>query len=238
MQKKIAHAQKVISTIASKSDRAIIFYSCGKDSMVLLDLIAPHFKEITLVFMYFVKDLWHINKYLLFAQKKYPNIKILQVPHWCLSSIYQCGIFCPPNPKIKLLKLNDIDQAVREKTGIDWVFYGMKASDSMNRRFMMKEYELSAISKTNKVYPLALWKQADVLEYVKLNKLPKPISYTNKKKSQGLTFDINVFLYLQKNYPQDLKKILAEFPLSEKILIDHQNSLKNGKSNETENKAK
>ena len=51
----IDHANEVIASVRQKTDRAILFYSCGKDSEVLLDLMAPHFKEIVCVFMYFVK---------------------------------------------------------------------------------------------------------------------------------------------------------------------------------------
>lgn len=84
---KIQIANRVIKTVSQKADRAILFYSCGKDSLALLDLMAPHFKEIICVFMYFAKDLEHINRYIRWAESKYPNIKVLQVPHWNLTYI-------------------------------------------------------------------------------------------------------------------------------------------------------
>ena len=49
-------------------------------------------------------------------------------------------MYCVPNPKIKLLKLADVDNAMRLKFGIDYVFYGMKKADSMNRRLMLNTY--------------------------------------------------------------------------------------------------
>jgi 3'-phosphoadenosine 5'-phosphosulfate sulfotransferase (PAPS reductase)/FAD synthetase len=213
------HTNKINSLIASKSDKAILFYSGGKDSIALLHLMQPHFKEIVVVFMYFVQGLEHIDKYLLWA-KQFDNVKILQVPHWGLCNIYRSGVFCVKNDNVKSITLNDIDKAIKVKTGIEYSFYGMKASDSMNRSFMMKEYELNAISKANKVYPLSAWKQADVLNYIKTHNLPMPIAYSNKK-SQGLTFNVDCYLYLEKHYPSDLKKILQVFPLSEKLLIDY-----------------
>lgn len=154
----------------------------------------------------------------------------VKVPHWNLSHIRQGGVFCPPEPKIKLLTIKDIDEAIREKYGYEWSFYGMKKSDGLNRRMMLKDYELEAISTTNRVYPLSAWKQGDVLAYIQSKGLPMPISYTSKKKSQGLGFNIDCFLYLQQNYPKDLHKILQAFPTSQKILIDYQKRLSNGKS--------
>lgn len=188
------------------------------DSEVLLDLMAPHFKEIVCVFMYFVKGLDHIDNYLRAVKARYANVTILQVPHWTLTRVLRCGLYCIPNPNVKLLSLKDVDESVRMKTGISYSFYGMKQSDGMNRCLMLRGYENEAISNTNKVYPLSKWKKSDVMAYIKAKKLPEPISY-NKNKSQGLTFLPEVFDYLRRHYPQDLEKIYKVFPLSRNILL-------------------
>lgn len=63
----------IIKTIAERTDRVILFHSAsGKDSIALLDLISPYFKEIVCVYMYVVKDLSHINRYINYACNKYP----------------------------------------------------------------------------------------------------------------------------------------------------------------------
>lgn len=214
----IEHAQQVIASVRKNTDRAILFYSCGKDSEVLLDLMAPHFKEIICVFMYFVKGLDHIENNLRAVKSRYPNVKIMQVPHWTLSRVLRCGLYCVPNPNIKLISLKDIDESVRLRTGIQYTFYGMKQSDGLNRRLMLRGYDMEAISNTKKVYPLSTWKKADVMAYVKARKLPEPIAYNNNK-SQGLTFVPEVFNYLKMNYPQDLERIYDAFPLSRNVLI-------------------
>ncbi|MBO5217518.1 MAG: phosphoadenosine phosphosulfate reductase family protein [Alistipes sp.] len=214
----IEHAQQVIASVRKNTDRAILFYSCGKDSEVLLDLMAPHFKEIICVFMYFVKGLDHIENNLRSVKSRYPNVKIMQVPHWTLSRVLRCGLYCVPNPNIKLISLKDIDESVRLRTGIQYTFYGMKQSDGLNRRLMLRGYDMEAISNTKKVYPLSTWKKADVMAYVKARKLPEPIAYNNNK-SQGLTFVPEVFNYLKMNYPQDLERIYDAFPLSRNVLI-------------------
>lgn len=70
---KLAHSKKVIDTVRQVSNRALLFYSAGKDSICLLDMLSKEFDEVVCVFMYFVKDLEHINRFIRFAKQKYPN---------------------------------------------------------------------------------------------------------------------------------------------------------------------
>ena len=221
------HTQQVIDTVRKKTNRVLLFYSCGKDSIALLHWCAKNFSEVVCVFMYFVKDLEHINKFINFSKKQYPNISFIQLPHYALTYINKSGLFCSPQ-NTRILKLSDIIQSVRLETQIEYVFLGMKQSDSMNRRIMLRQYELQAISPTNLVYPFSLWKDKDVLRYISNNRLPKPIQYSNKK-SNGITFDLDVYLYLREHYPNDLQKILDVYPLSEKILFDYDQKNKNTK---------
>ena len=76
----IDHANEVIASVRQKTDRAILFYSCGKDSEVLLDLMAPHFKEIVCVSMYFVKGLDHIDNYLRAVKARYAMLPYCKSP--------------------------------------------------------------------------------------------------------------------------------------------------------------
>ena len=221
------HTQQVIDTVRKKTNRVLLFYSCGKDSIALLHWCAKNFSEVVCVFMYFVKDLDHINKFINFSKKQYPNISFIQRPHYALTYINKSGLFCTPQ-NTRILKLSDIIQSVRIETQIEYVFLGMKQSDSMNRRIMLRQYEMQAISPTNLVYPFSLWKDKDVLRYISNNRLPKPIQYSNKK-SNGITFDLDVYLYLREHYPNDLQKILDVYPLSEKILFDYDQKNKNTK---------
>lgn len=214
----IDHANEVIASVRERTDRAILFYSCGKDSEVLLDLMAPHFKEIVCVFMYFVKGLDHIENNLRAVKVRYRNVRIMQVPHWNLSRALRIGFCCVPNPNVKILSLKDVDNAARLKTGISYSFYGMKQADSMQRRIMLRGNENEAISSANKVYPLSHWKKADVLAYIKARRLPEPIAYT-KEAGNGLWFDAKCFSYMRDHYPQDLEKIYCVWPLARNILL-------------------
>lgn len=216
----IASAQKSIDRVCSVTDSAMLFCSFGKDSLVLLDLLYPKFKRILCVFMYFVKDLEHINRWIRWAQAKYPKAEFVQVPHWNLTYILRSGLYCVANPKVKTMKLADVVKAMRLKYGIGYCFLGMKKADGMNRRLMLKGYEDSYYENAGLVYPLAEWTQKDILAYMKQHNLPEPIRYSLKA-SSGVGFNEDCLLWMRENYPQDLEKIYRVFPMAERVLFEY-----------------
>jgi 3'-phosphoadenosine 5'-phosphosulfate sulfotransferase (PAPS reductase)/FAD synthetase len=227
----IHHTEMVLDTVRQKTDRVLLFYSAGKDSIVLLDLLAKKFDHVVCCFMYFVKDLEHINKYLTWSQQRYKNISFIQLPHYGLATIYKYGLYTTPNSNITAkTSLADIDEAARLKTGIDFSMYGWKQSDNLNRRLTLRNYELEAIStKTKKAYPLSHWSKKDVLSYIQMHKLPQPIQY-GLGRSSGIGFNIDCLLYMRKHYPGDLKKVLTKFPLAERIIFEYDNKSPERKS--------
>lgn len=217
----VQHAKTVISLVRQQTNEAILFYSGGKDSLALLDLVAPQFDRLVCVFMYFVKDLEHINKFLKVLER-YPNAELLQTPHFVLSTVYREGMYCAADKTMPVMNIKKVRRRVQEQTGIDWVFMGMKQSDSLNRLLMLRGYREQAISDASTTaYPLSLWKKGEVLAYLKHKKLPMPIDYGIKTNSSGLVFDAKVFDWLRTHYPQDLEKIYTKFPLSRQILFEY-----------------
>lgn len=198
----------------------MLFCSLGKDSLVLLDLIYPRFERIVCVFMYFVKDLEHIDRWINWVKAKYPKIEFVQIPHWNLTYILRGGLYCVPNPRVKLLKLTDVIKSMRLKYGLEYVFLGMKKTDGMNRRLMLKGYEETQYENKGLCYPLAEWTQKDILSYMKQHNLPEPVRYSLKA-SSGVGFNLDCMLWLEQNYPQDLERIYKVFPLSMRILKEY-----------------
>jgi 3'-phosphoadenosine 5'-phosphosulfate sulfotransferase (PAPS reductase)/FAD synthetase len=223
----LKETKQIIRDIASINDRAILFHSAnGKDSIALLDLMASEFKEIVCCFMYQVKGLEHIEKYIKYAETKYPNCKFIQTPHYSVYSYIKSGYLgIKKDAKQKQYTLKDIDDYVRQKTGINLSFYGFKQSDSMNRRLMLRTYKENAIcEKTNKIYPLSQWKNADVLNYIRLNNLIEPTKYGDGQ-SQGCDVTgVNFLMWCKKNYPNDLAKIIEVFPETEILIYQYEQS--------------
>ena len=222
-------AIKVIKQVASQTDRAILFHSAsGKDSIALLDLIYPHFKEVVCVFMYTVKDLEHINRYISWATRKYTGVRFIQVPHYSVYSYIKVGFFgCKKNPNQKKYTLEQITDIVKTRTGIEWVFFGFKQSDSLNRRLMLRGYRDEAINdKTKKAYPLSKYKNKDVLRYIEDNHLITPEAYGGETQSAGTDVtDIYYLLYLREHFPMDLAKVIETYPMTERLLFEHDEKL-------------
>lgn len=218
-------ANDIIKSISERTDRVILFHSAsGKDSIALLDLISPYFKEVICVYMYVVKDLSHINRYINYACKKYPNIKFIQIPHFGVYSYRRTGYMgCEKNEKQKLYNMTQLTDIIRERFGVEWAFFGFKQSDSMNRRLMLRTYEMNGINEAQKkCYPLSEYKNSDVLAYIDRSDLVKPETYGGKHQSSGTDItDINYLLFLRDNYPDDLKKVLSEYPLVERKLFEY-----------------
>jgi len=219
-------AQKTISAARLRSGRAIVFFSCGKDSIAMLDMVAPVFDEVICVFMYFVPGLAHIERYLKDAETRYKNVKVIQYEHYMTTTIRRNGIFCLPQ-NVKIGTLSSIDEQARKDTGIPLSFYGSKKNDGMNRRIMLNTYgELPIQQKTQKYYPLADFSNKDVLSYIRTKRLPFPIKYGGKQ-SNGIMFDLDCYLWMRENEPADLEKMYKAYPLSRKILFDYDYAEKN-----------
>lgn len=217
-------AQQIIEQIAQKTSKVILFHSMsGKDSIALLNLLYPHFDRVVCVFMYVVKDLDHIARYMHYINKKYPKAQIIQIPHFSLFSYIKTGYLgYTQNEKQRLYTLANLTDNIREKTNIEWAVFGFKQSDSMNRRVMLRTYQDEAINEKNKkVYPLSTYKNADIIEYIKAEKLITPEKYGNSQSSGTDITDLHYLLFLRNHYPDDLKKIINEFPLVERKLYEY-----------------
>lgn len=216
---KLQEAHMIIAGVRQKSDTCVVFCSLGKDSIVTLDLVYPCFEKVVCVFMYWCAGLHHINRWIRWVKKKYPKVEFMEVPHWNLTYILRGGLYCVPNPKVKLLKLADVIKAVRMKTGVYYTFLGMKKADGMNRKLMLKGYEAQGYENNGLVYPLASWTQKDVKAYMRMKRLPQPVLYGNKA-SNGLGFNLDCFLWMRKHCPEDLDIVYKTFPMSERILFE------------------
>lgn len=210
-------ANRTIDFIASRTDSVLLMCSLGKDSLVTLDLIYPRFKRIVCVFMYFVKGLEHVERWVRWVKVRYPRVEFVQVPHWNLAFILRGGLYCVPRPDVKLIKLADVIRGLREKYGLHYCFLGMKKADGMNRNLMLKGYEQTSYVNNGMAYPLAEWNQKTVLAYMRQHHLPPPVRYSLKA-SSGIGFNIECLGWLERNFPQDLQLIYKTFPLCERQL--------------------
>lgn len=222
----LERAKEIIGDISKHTDSILLFHSLsGKDSIAMLDLCYGKFKRIVCVFMYVVPNLEHIQRYYVYAKKKYPNIEFIQVPHYGYYSMIRTGFMgIKQNSKQRLWTLSDITEKVRQKTGIEWACFGFKQSDSLNRRLMLRSYKgdgkLSISWASKKFYPLSTYKNKDILDYIANNHLKNPETYGGIGQSCGTDITSVAYQeYLKANFPNDLEKIYKVFPQARIILM-------------------
>lgn len=225
---KFAQTQAIIQHIRNQTDTAVLFYSAGgKDSIALLDMVAPKFKRVICYFMYLVKDLEHTQIYIDWATKKYPNVEVRQIPHLMRDVILKNGFFCDEDESIKIRKIGEIEQSVMEECGVSFAFSGMKGVDGFMKRMRLKMWKPYYISPKGMCYPLALWTNKEVLQYIQNRNLIKPMVYNPKPVSQGVGLDYDTLSFCKKYYPNDYAKILNEFPYAEVVLFEKENQCQN-----------
>lgn len=218
---------QIISSLALQVEEIVLMHSAaGKDSIALLDMCSKHFKRIVCVFMYVVDDLSFINKYIKYQERRYPNCTFISIPHFVLLRMLRNGeLGTKPNPDIKLYNLTQIMDTICHKYNIEWSVIGFKKSDSLNRRLMLNTYPNGINTKNKRCYPLADWKNKDVLAYIERNKLIKPIKYDNAQSSDVDPKSGSWLKWCKTNYPQDFNKIISTFPHSGAILYNHEQTV-------------
>jgi len=223
---KLAEALYTIGRVRQTTDTAVLMYSAGgKDSIVLLDMLASRFKRVVCYYMYHVLDLDHIRPYLYWAVKRYGNVTVKQIPHPQVSMLLHEGVFCDPQPDVKILYERDIVELIKEKEGCEYVFNGTKGADGYMKLMRLKRhlkregwYQFRGL-----VYPLATWVNDDCLQYIRNRKLINPFIYGyGVSKSQGFGIYKDCFDFLMWEYPQDVAKALEVFPYASSLLDQKQ----------------
>ena len=221
---KIAQTNSIIRRIREKSGTAVMFHSAnGKDSIALLDMLAKEFTEVICIFMYFVDGLRHIETYINWASKHYPNVRFVKVEHPGVRMYRKLGLFLPKaNPKEETIKLGEREQAMMKYFNVEYIFSGMKGVDGFQKRMRLKMWKPWYVSPKGMVYPLAVWTNKEVLNYIRQHDLIQPTTYEEGKVSQGIGCDYHTLTYLQRNYPDDYRRVLKEFPHAEMAIYDYE----------------
>ena len=220
------HAKLCLNYVRRQSPDVILFYSAGgKDSLVLLDMARKIFNRVFCVYMYFVKDLRHVQPFINYAEK-FDNVQVLQYSHWIVSQYLRNNYMTIVSPKRTnkiSLKQADMEKRARKETGVKWMLFGNKMADGLTRRLELTNYYFDSINtKTQKAFPLSHWTKKQVLSYIHNFNMPKPIQYSEKTKVSGVGLNYHCLAWLKEHYPHDLRKILKVFPLAEQKILNNE----------------
>ena len=208
------------------TDTAVLYYSAGgKDGIALLDMLATHFPKVICIYMYLIRDMEHIQPYIRWAENRYKGIcdvRVIQVESFQMDSIRKIGLFCDAEPDIKIRKVGEFEEEMRQKYGFHYAFSGMKGVDGYMKRMRLKMFAKTGyITEKGMVYPLAIWTNKEVLNYINSRNLIQPFVYMPECVSQGFSIDLPTLIHLRKFYPKDYQLTLQRFPYAEKLIYDY-----------------
>ena len=88
---------------------------------------------------------------------------------------------------------------------------------------MLRTYRLNGISdKSFKFYPLSEYLNKDIMAYIAENGIMQPEKYDHAQSSGDDIGDIHYLLYLKAHYPNDLAKVISEYPDVERLLFEYE----------------
>jgi phosphoadenosine phosphosulfate reductase len=207
---KFVEASDILHAASKESDSCIVFFSGGKDSLVVMDMAVQTFEHVVGVFMYFVPGLSVIENSLSFARQRW-GIEIVQIPHWILFRCIKNGIYGFPrssNDNIPDIKIKDIYLHIISQTGIKFIATGAKAADSVWRKQNLattKDYQFL-------LTPLKNWNKFDVLYYLKTHNIPLPDGDGNNKTISGIDLTENCIMWLYEKHHEDFELLESYFP--------------------------
>jgi len=203
----------MLARVPSKS--VIVALSGGKDSLACMDLCASTFERVEAFFMYLVPGLECAERPIKIVEKRY-GIKVLRIPHWSLSHYLRYGLLRAPNYRAMLapqITANDVETHVRSKLAADWIVYGHRMDESLQRRGMLHAID-GCWTKFRRIYPLWDWKSRDVFAYLKARKIALP-GLTHGNLPSGFDLEPRSLLWMKQFAPDDYKRVLTAFPYAE-----------------------
>lgn len=200
-------------------DKALLSFSCGKDSWAAWLSARDHF-DFTPYYLYLVPGLEFVEDYLVYAEQKLGK-RIVRLPHPAFYRWINTLMFQAPE-RIKIIeavgwpdfKYDDMREAVIEDCSLPancWVADGVRAADSpMRRASLLRSQGVSA----NKRYfhPCWDWNKARLLDELTAADVKLPIDY----KLFGRSFDgldLRFLIKIKAHLPRDYARILDWFPL-------------------------
>lgn len=206
-----------IETASLITDRVLVSFSGGKDSVVSLDLCIKYFKEVKAFFMYQVGGLSFQEAIIKYYEDKY-GIQIYRIPHFFLSEKLRYGFFRLYDLSVPILSVKDIYTYMRDMTGIYWIAAGERIKESLWRRGIIKGAGTIDMAR-GRFYPVAEWSKEEILSYIKQKKLKVGLD----SKRLGCSFDSFLSCDLEvirKHFPNDFDKIKSWFPFIEALFYN------------------
>lgn len=209
-----------IRTAAKITDRVLVSFSGGKDSVVTLDLCCRFFPKVSAFFMYHVPGLSFQEAILRHYEDKH-GIEIARIPHFEMGLLLRYGTYRAADLDVPIVSPKETYDYVRELTGTYWIAAGERIADSTFRRAQIRGSGGSVQAARGRFFPLAEWNKRDVLEYVRWRRLKVAPEYGVLGHSFRGLEGADLAL-IRRHYPEDWERITECFPLAEAGVRQHE----------------
>lgn len=201
-----------VKTQAKDTKEVLVGFSCGKDSIVTLDLCFRHFDRVQPFFMSYVPGMEFQEAVIRKYERKY-GVNCIRIPHFETSDFFRYGTYREEDPHVPIVSIRDVYAYLRNETGIYWIACGERIADSIVRRAMLKKSG-SIDEKRGRFFPLIYWTKGNVMDYVRVHGLRLPREYDKIQHSFRSLSDEDVAM-VKNFFPEDYKKLLGLYPLAE-----------------------
>lgn len=164
--------------------------------------------------MYFLPGMDYTEFWCRYAEKTF-GITVHRIQHWNTSFYLRCGIFRSAPLEVPALKIGDIEYSVRALSGIEWIAYGYKSIDSLQRRGRINKWPDGICAERKLCAPLKDWNNSAVQAYLSRNQIKIPASVDGRSRSSGIGLTPACLSWIREVWPEDYKRILEVFPLAE-----------------------
>lgn len=196
--------------------------SGGKDSLVTLDLMLRAGVKPRPFFMYFIPGLRCCEENLRPIEARL-GLKVIRTLHFTAPRYYREAVYRPHLPAPDAARFRDLTQAdverkIRAETGAEWFAYGMRLTDSLERRGMLNKCQ-GVDEATHRAYPIWNWADRHVFAYMKQRGIRVPGLTIGR--SSGISLRTKVLVFLRDRYPDDYAKVLEVFPYAQAAVFRH-----------------
>lgn len=173
------------------------------------------FKTVVPFFMFIAPGLPMFERHFERVRAAY-GVEVIQTAHPTVSVALKRGLYCKPRWSGPVLKQVDVETTIRKRTGIDWIAYGHRASDSIPRNAMLRRCQ-GFDPKGRRVYPIWDWSMPKVWGYTRARKLPL-VPQIGGRRTSGVGLTVKSIIELHAASREDYEALRRMYPDIEAVV--------------------
>ena len=189
-------------------DGVLVAFSGGKDSLAVLDLCCERYARVVAWHMAFLPGLDFTQALIDYCRERW-DVELRVYQHFIISYFLQNGVFCEP-VTVPTMAITDVEDAVRADTGLEWIAYGYRRQESLQRRGMLSAWGPGAVGHQRKCFaPIADWSPRGTMRYLQQRAIAFP------PPTRGWDLTPQHLAWVKQAWPADYQRILEVFPYAD-----------------------